>query len=134
MINTEKIVHYYQATIYFGAIPSPYSTRSDHHQRLPTSMSGMSEERVDPGAMPCVNDSHLNIPDSRRHYESSLPFKRQGIWDLARAVAISTAIYLEFLLILSDAIGDDSCQYSHVMTMPWIQEFLRDVYLIESIH
>jgi len=134
VFNTEKIVHYYQATIYFGAEPSPYSTKSDHYQRLPTSMSGMSEERVDPGAMLRVNDSHLVIPDTRRGYESSLPFRRQGIWDLARAVAISRAIYLEFLLLLSDEIGDHNCQYSHVMTMPDIQVFLRDAHLTNRMN
>ena len=92
VINVEKIVHYYPATIYFGDEPSPYSTRNDYHQRLPTSVNGWGEERVDPGVMPRVNDSHLPVPDTRRRYESSLPFKRQGAWDLARAVAIARAV------------------------------------------
>ena len=129
VFNVEKIIHYYPATIYFGEEPSPYTTRSDHYQRLPTSVNGWGEERVDPGVMPRVNDSHLPVPDTRRRYESSLPFKRQGIWDLARAVAIARAIYLEFLVLLSDMIGDDHCQFSYVKTDIDLQSYLRDAKL-----
>ena len=56
-----------------------------------------------------------------------------GIWNLARAVALSRAVYLRFLLLLSDEIGDDCCQYSYVMTRPDIQAYLRDAQLINRM-
>ena len=132
VFNEEKVVHYYRATIYFGELPSPYSTQSDHYQLLPTSLAGMGEERVDPGAMHRVNDSHLIIPDTKRGYESGLPFGRVGIWNLARAVAQARAVYLRFLLLLSDCIGDE-CQYAHVMSQPALQHALREANLMKGI-
>ena len=49
--HLEKVAQYYPDTIYFGYEPSPYSTRNDYYQVLPSSIKGQDEERVDPGAL-----------------------------------------------------------------------------------
>lgn len=78
--DTDLTICYYRATIYFGNersgfIPSPYSTTHDSFQRLPLRyVAGGEQERVDPAAMQRVNDSQFPIPDTRRGYESNMPF------------------------------------------------------------
>ena len=59
-----------------------------------------NQERVDPAALPRVNDSSFPVPDTKRCYETSLPFGRSGIWKLGRAVAQARAVYLRFTVLL----------------------------------
>ena len=90
--HSELVAHYYPDTIYFGYEPSVYTTRNDYYKVFPSSIKGRTEERVDLGAMPRLNDSHIQIPDTKRRYEAELAFGRAGIWNLARAVAQARAI------------------------------------------
>ena len=85
-------------TIYFGDsttgyIPSAYSTKYDTFVVQPVcSVPAGNQERVDPAALPPVNDSLFPVPVTKRRYERSLPFGRFGIWRLGRAVAQARAV------------------------------------------
>ena len=105
---------FYRDTTYFGDsrtgyIPSAFSTRYDTFVVQPVcSVPTGNQERVDPAALPRVNDSLFPVPDTKRRYESSLPFGRFGIWRLGRAVAQARAVYIRVTVLFQSCIDGDS--------------------------
>ena len=83
--------------------------------------------------MPRVNESLFTVPDTKRNYETDLPFGRAGVWNLARAVAQARAVYPRFLLMLSDEVGEAHCDYKILMQRPQVMQQLRESSILATL-
>ena len=90
---------------------SPYTTTHDSFHEARMGDRHFREARVDPGSIPQVNLSpEIRVPDTRNVKESTTDFAQphslSQVWDLARATGIAKAVYLRFLIILTETFGE----------------------------
>ena len=86
------------------------------------------------GTVLCEARQELNniasLPDTQMVKESTLPFSREGLWAVARAMARARALYVRFLYLISELAileGFETAQYADVLGTAGLREAMVNV-------